>query len=93
MASIRRDLPSIQKSNIDVVSLECHGSRVPFDLIELVGGKKVMVGAIDVATNTIEKLEEVASTLRQALQFVDAETFTLQQTVEWLTFETLRLES
>ena len=66
-------LPSIQKSNIDVVSLECHGSRVPFDLIELVGGKKVMVGAIDVATNTIEKPEEVASTLRQALQFVDAE--------------------
>ena len=32
-----------------------------------------MVGAIDVATNTIEALEEVANTLRKALQFVDAD--------------------
>ena len=31
-----------------------------------------MVGAIDVATNTIETPEEVADTLRKALQFVDA---------------------
>ncbi len=66
-------LPKIQQSNIDVVSLECHGSRVPFELIELVRGKKVMVGAIDVATNTIETPEEVADTLRQALQYVKAE--------------------
>jgi len=32
-----------------------------------------MVGAIDVATDTIETPEEVASTLRKALQFVDAD--------------------
>lgn len=66
-------LPKIQQSNIDVVSLECHNSRVPFNLIELVRGKKVMVGAIDVATNTIETPEEVAKTLRSALEFVDIE--------------------
>lgn len=66
-------LPSIQKSNIDIISLECHGSRVPFNLIELVRGKKVMVGAIDVATNTIETPEEVANTLRKALKYVDAD--------------------
>ena len=65
--------PKLQQSNIDVVSLECHGSRVPFELIELIRGKKVMVGAIDVATNTIETPEEVADTLRQALKYVDAE--------------------
>ena len=65
--------PKLQQSNIDVVSLECHGSRVPFNLIELVRGKKVMVGAIDVATNRIETPEEVADTLRQALEFVDVE--------------------
>lgn len=35
--------------------------------------QKVMVGAIDVATNTIETAEEVADTLRKALQFVDAD--------------------
>ena len=43
------------------------------DLIELIRGKKVMVGAIDVATNTIETPEEVADTLRNVLQFVDAD--------------------
>ncbi len=32
-----------------------------------------MVGAIDVATQTIETPEEVADTLRKALQFVDAD--------------------
>ncbi|MBN7120146.1 5-methyltetrahydropteroyltriglutamate--homocysteine methyltransferase [Erwinia billingiae] len=65
--------PKLQKSSIDIVSLECQNSRVPMDLIELIRGKKVMVGAIDVATNAIETPEEVADTLRKALQFVDAD--------------------
>lgn len=65
--------PKLQKSNIDIISLECHNSRVPMELIELIRGKKVMVGAIDVASNDIETPEEVANTLRKALQFVDAE--------------------
>ncbi|ELD1799293.1 methionine synthase [Vibrio fluvialis] len=65
--------PKLQQSNIDIISLECHNSRVPIELLELVRGKKVMVGAIDVATSTIETPEEVADTLRKALQFVDAD--------------------
>jgi len=65
--------PKLQRSNIDLISLECQNSRVPMDLIELIRGKKVMVGAIDVATSTVETPEEVASTLRKALQFVDAD--------------------
>lgn len=65
--------PKLQKSAIDIISLECQNSRVPMDLIELIRGKKVMVGAIDVATNIVETAEEVASTLRKALQFVAAD--------------------
>jgi len=65
--------PKLQKSNIDIISLECHNSHVPMELLELLRGKKVMVGAIDVASNTIETPEEVANTLRKALQFVDAD--------------------
>lgn len=65
--------PKLQKSNIDIISLECHNSRVPFHLMELIRGKKVMVGAIDVATNTIETPEEVAATLRKALKYVAIE--------------------
>lgn len=65
--------PKLQASNIDIVSLECQNSHVPMELIELIRGKKVMVGAIDVASNTIETPEEVAAVLRKALQFVDAD--------------------
>ncbi|MNH15859.1 2-hydroxypropyl-CoM lyase [compost metagenome] len=43
------------------------------DLLELIRDKKVMVGAIDVANHTIETPEEVANTLRKALQFVEAD--------------------
>ncbi|MGO4999339.1 methionine synthase [Oceanisphaera sp. W20_SRM_FM3] len=65
--------PKLQKSNIDIISLECQNSHVPIDLLELIRGKKIMLGAIDVATNVIETPEEVAATLRRALQFVDAD--------------------
>ncbi len=65
--------PLLQRSSLDIVSLECHNSHVPMDLIELIRGKKVMLGAIDVANETIETPEEVAATLRKALKFVDAD--------------------
>ncbi|XHS76312.1 methionine synthase [Burkholderiaceae bacterium UC74_6] len=68
-----RTFPKLQACSIDMVSLECQNSRVPMDLIELLRGKKVMVGAIDVASETVETSEEVAATLRKALQFVDAD--------------------
>ena len=65
--------PKLQQSNIDIISLECHNSHVPMELLELIRGKKVMVGAIDVATDTIETPEKVANTLREALKYVDAD--------------------
>lgn len=65
--------PKLQQSNIDIISLECHNSHVPIELLELIRGKKVMVGAVDVATDTIETPEEVANTLREALKYVDVE--------------------
>ena len=65
--------PLLQRSSIDIISLESHHSHVPMDLIELIRGKKVMLGAIDVASEKIETAEEVADTLRRALEFVDAE--------------------
>ncbi len=64
--------PKIAESSIDIVSLECQNSRVPMDLIALIRAKKVMVGAIDVASNHIETPAQVAQTLRKALQFIDA---------------------
>ncbi|CAN5387089.1 methionine synthase [soil metagenome] len=68
-----RAFPKLKGSSIDIISLECQNSRVPMDLIELIRGKKVMVGAIDVASDIIETPAQVADTLRKALQFVDVD--------------------
>jgi len=65
--------PRLAASKIDQVSLECANSRVPIDLIGLLGDKDVLVGAIDVASEKIETPEEVAATIRAALAFVKPE--------------------
>ncbi|MEQ5777186.1 hypothetical protein J4E05_16815 [Thalassospira sp. NFXS8] len=46
--------PKLQASSVDFFSLECHNSRVAIDLSELIRGNKVIVGAIDVSSNTIK---------------------------------------
>ena len=66
----REIFPALAASRIDQVSLECANSHVPMDLIALLKGKDVLVGVIDVASDTIETPEEVAATIERALQFV-----------------------
>ena len=63
--------PLLAKSTIDQVSLECINSRVPMELIAMLKGKDVLVGAIDVADHQIETPEQVANVLRQAAKFAD----------------------
>ncbi len=46
------------------------------DLMRLLDGKDVLVGVIDVASNTVETPEEVADTIGRALQFVARERLT-----------------
>ena len=64
--------PALAKSRIDQVSLECIHSRVPVELLKLLRGKDVLVGVIDVATDTVETPEEVAQTISRALRYVPA---------------------
>ena len=65
--------PALAASRIDQVSLECINSRVPVELMGLLQGKDVLVGAIDVATDHIETPDEVAATIDRALKYVPAE--------------------
>jgi 5-methyltetrahydropteroyltriglutamate--homocysteine methyltransferase len=65
--------PLLAASKIDQVSLECANSRVPLELIGLLRGKDILVGAIDVATEDIETPEQVAQTIRAALKHVAPE--------------------
>ena len=60
--------PLLARSAIGQVSLECANSHVPIDLIGLLDGKDVLVGAIDVASDRVETPEDVAATIRAALQ-------------------------
>jgi len=65
--------PLLARSRIDQVSLECANSRVPLSLLGLLAGKDVLVGCIDVATTAVETADEVAATIRRALEYVPAE--------------------
>jgi len=65
--------PLLAASKIAEVSLECANSHVPIELIGLLEGKDVLVGAIDVATDRVETPEDVAATLRAALKYVRPE--------------------
>ena len=65
--------PLLAGSTIDQVSLECANSHVPVELIGLLEGKDVLVGAIDVASDAVETPQQVAATIRAALKYVAAE--------------------
>jgi methionine synthase II (cobalamin-independent) len=71
MAPVRSQVfPALAQSSIQQVSLECIHSHVPPELMQLLEGKDVMVGVIDVASEVVETPEEVADTIARALEFV-----------------------
>jgi 5-methyltetrahydropteroyltriglutamate--homocysteine methyltransferase len=64
--------PLLNKSRIGQISLECANSHVPMDLIAHLKDKDILVGAIDVASSNVETPDEVAATIRHAMQHADA---------------------
>ncbi len=65
--------PALASSCIDQVSVECAGSKVPVELLGLLAGKDVLLGAVDVAREEIESPQQVAATIEGALRFVPVE--------------------
>jgi 5-methyltetrahydropteroyltriglutamate--homocysteine methyltransferase len=65
-------LPLLARSSVDQVSVECAGSGVDVSVLTELGGKDVLLGAINVGTEEIETPEVVAGRLRQALTHVPA---------------------
>ena len=68
-----RIFPALAKSPIGQVSLEVANSKVPIEFIGLLKGKDVLVGCIDVASETAETPAEVAATIRRAMAYVEPE--------------------
>ena len=65
--------PALAASRIDQVSLECAHSHVPLELLGLLAGKDVLVGAIDVASDEVETPEQVAAVIGAAMKYVAKE--------------------
>jgi 5-methyltetrahydropteroyltriglutamate--homocysteine methyltransferase len=65
--------PVLANSRIGQVSLECRNSKVPMNLLKLLDGKDVLVGAIDVASDEVETPEQVAAVIGEAMKYVARE--------------------
>ena len=65
--------PALNASRLDQVSLECAESHVPLSLMRLLKDKDVLVGSVAVTADRLETPEEVAATIRSAMQYVDAQ--------------------
>ncbi|MFN3658093.1 MAG: methionine synthase [Pseudolabrys sp.] len=65
--------PALARSRVKQVSLECINSRVPVNLLSLLEGKDVLLGVIDVASDTVETPEQVADVIGGAMKFVPKE--------------------
>lgn len=64
-------LPLLAKSSIDQVSIETAASGVDVSVIEAIRGKDVLLGVVDVGSETIETAETVAGRLHAALRWCD----------------------
>ena len=62
--------PSIDKSSIQQVAIECRNSKVPLELLALLKGKVVQAGVIDVANDQVETAEDVVATIEAVAKFV-----------------------
>ena len=68
-----KTFPALAASKIDQVSLECRNSKVPYRLMELLNGKDVIAGVIDVASDVVETPEQVADTIAEIAKHVPVE--------------------
>jgi 5-methyltetrahydropteroyltriglutamate--homocysteine methyltransferase len=65
--------PALAASRIGQVSIECRNSKVPLNLLALLKGKDVQIGAIDVASDDVETPEQVAGVIEAVLKHVPKE--------------------
>jgi len=62
--------PTINKSAIQQVAIECRNSHVPLDLLALLPNKVVQAGVIDVASDEVETAEDVVKVIEAVTRFV-----------------------
>jgi len=65
--------PALARSRVHQVSVECMHSHVPLNLLDLLAGKDVLIGVIDVASDRVETPEEIAGLLAEVMHHVPKE--------------------
>lgn len=65
-------LPALARANVAQVSLEFAEPSLPPKILEMLPGKIIQFGVIDVGHNDIETAEQVAERLRGALEVIGA---------------------
>jgi 5-methyltetrahydropteroyltriglutamate--homocysteine methyltransferase len=68
-----RIFPGLNASKVDQISLECASSHVPHSVMGILKDKVLMVGSVAVTPDHVETPQEVADTIRSAMQYVDPE--------------------
>jgi len=68
-----RIFPALNASKVDQISLECASSHVPHSVMGILKDKILMVGSVAVTPDKVETPQEVAETIRSAMQYVDPE--------------------
>ncbi len=66
-------LPQLADSTASQVSIEAAQPRLDLGVLKELGGKSIMLGVIDLSTDTVETPEDVAQRIRQGLEYVPAE--------------------
>ena len=66
-------LPQLADSAASQVSIEAAQPRIDLSILKELSGKTVMLGVIDLSTDTVETPDEVAQRIRQGLKHVAAE--------------------
>jgi 5-methyltetrahydropteroyltriglutamate--homocysteine methyltransferase len=66
-------LPQLDATSASQISIEAAQPRLDLGVLKELGSKTVMVGVLDLGTDTIESAHEVANRIRAALKHVPAE--------------------
>jgi 5-methyltetrahydropteroyltriglutamate--homocysteine methyltransferase len=70
-------LPQLADSAAGQISIEAAQPRLDLGVLADLAGKTVMLGVLDLSSDTIETPEEIATRARQALAFIDADRLVL----------------
>ena len=66
-------LPLVARTQIDQVSIETAAPKIDLGVLEVLRGKNVLLGLVDVGSERVETADEIADGLRKALAYVAPE--------------------